>query len=784
MVFVDREMWERIVLNLLSNALKYTLSGRITLRLRGDREEVRLTVQDTGVGIPAEEIPLLFKRFHRPPSNVGRTGEGAGIGLALINELVILHDGAVSVHSAAGTGTTFEVRLPYGTGAMSSTSRQPDWVREVHLAEAFGWLAADPEPPVGVGGPPVLIVEDNAELRGYLVRLLSPQWTTQTAADGRTALALARSLRPALVLTDLSLPTMNGLTLLNALRGNPTTRDVPVILLSAQTGAEAAADALHAGADDYLVKPFSSVELLARVRSTIELARLRAQQSAREVVQARFAEQLAEATEVREVLAVAADNLGAPWSASGLTVAAWDSAEQPATIIGPPWDTLPDDVRQAMEDLRHQPGLSVTSRPADLAGGIGAGAGATIDVLGEHTVVWLDLPVEPPLNSSDRNLLRALCGQLGLALSRARSFEQQRTVAVTLQRSILGPPTTPGGGFAARYEPARSPLEVGGDWYDIVDLPYGGTGLVVGDCVGSGLEAATVMGQLRSACRALLLQHNSPASTLSALDGFAGTLEGGACTTVLCAWLSPDTGVLTYSSAGHPPPIVVDPDGNRTLLDQATSVPLAVRARAPRPEHTVTLAPGSTLLLYTDGLVERPATSIDDGIDAAADILVAGRRVPEEALADRVLGALGPRTGADDVAVLLYRQAEPGAARFVRSFPADPAELRPARLALQTWLTAWSADQDVIERATLASGEAWTNALEHGYQLNRDRIVHTSATIHDGSLEIMVADLGHWRPPGSVGNRGRGIRLMEGVCDQVTVDTDEQGTTVRLVIEL
>ncbi|OLF11540.1 hypothetical protein BLA60_11320 [Actinophytocola xinjiangensis] len=784
MVFVDREMWERIVLNLLSNALKFTLSGQITLRLHGGRDDVRLTVQDTGLGIPPEEIPLLFKRFHRPPGVAGRTGEGAGIGLALVNDLVALHGGTVTAHSAPGTGTTFEVLVPYGTGAMSAPSGQPGWVREVHLAEAFGWLAEDPDPPGGVGGPPVLVVEDNAELRGYLVRLLSPQWTIQSAADGRTALALARSLRPALVLTDLSLPTMNGLALLNALRGNPATRDVPVILLSAQTGAEAAAAALHAGADDYLVKPFSSVELLARVRSTIELARLRAQQSAREVVQARFAEQLAEATEVQEVLAVAADHLGEPWSASALTVVAWDPTQEPATIAGRPWDTLPADVRQVMEDLRHQPGLSVTSRPADYATGAGAGAGATVDVLGEHTVVWLDLPAEPPLTSSDRNLLRALCGQLGLALSRARSFEQQRTVAVTLQRSILGPVTTPGGGFAARYEPARSPLEVGGDWYDIVDLPYGGTGLVVGDCVGSGLEAATVMGQLRSACRALLLQHNSPAATLSALDGFAGTLEGGACTTVLCAWLSPDTGVLTYSSAGHPPPVVVDPDGNRTLLDQATSVPLAVRANVTRPEHTVTLAPGSTLLLYTDGLVERPERPIDDGIDAAADILVAGWRVPEEALADRVLGVLGPRTGADDVAVLLYRQSAPGAARFVRSFAADPAELRPARVALQEWLTAWTADQDVIERAMLASGEAWTNSLEHGYQLNRDRKVHTTATIHDGQLEIVVADLGHWRTPGPVGDRGRGIRLMEGVCDQVVIDTDEQGTTVRLVIEL
>ena len=781
MSFVDREMWERIVLNLLSNALKFTLEGRITLRLTGDDQDVRLSVEDTGIGIPEDQVPLLFERFHRVRGNIGRTGEGAGIGLALVNELVALHDGTVSVHSTPGAGSTFEVRLPYGEGAMSATARQPGWVREVHLAEAFGWLSDTPEPPSGPdGGPPVLIVEDNADLRGYLIRLLSPQWTVKSAADGETALALARSEKPALVLTDVGLPKLDGLALLDELRGDPATRDVPIILLSAQAGAEATADALHAGADDYLVKPFSSVELLARVRSSIELARLRAQQSEREVIQARFSEQLAEATDVRDVLSVAAHHLGAPWGASAVVVTCWDSSGRPDVLEGPPWESLPAHVREVLAELRHRTGLAVISRPADDA--TGAGVGATIDVIGEDTAVWLDLPGDPSFGSADRTLLRTLCGQLGLALSRARSFEQQRTVAVTLQRSILGPATTPGGGFAARYEPAQSPLEVGGDWYDIVELPYGGTGLVVGDCVGRGLEAATVMGQLRSACRALLLQHNSPAATLRALDGFAGMLDGGACTTVLCARLSPDIGALTYSSAGHPPGIVVDPDGRRSLLDQATSVPLAVAAGIPRSEHTVSLVPGSTLLLYTDGLVERRGVSIDVGIDAVADILTAGRRVPEEALADRVLGAVGPRTGADDVAMLLYRQPAPGAARFARSFPADPLELRPARVALQAWLTAWTVDQDVVERAMLAAGEAWTNALEHGYRLDRTRTVHTTATVHGGELEIVVADLGTWQTPGPPSNRGRGIRLMEGVCDHVSIEIDQQGTTVRLLI--
>ncbi|HWM02508.1 MAG TPA: SpoIIE family protein phosphatase, partial [Actinophytocola sp.] len=414
------------------------------------------------------------------------------------------------------------------------------------------------------------------------------------------------------------------------------------------------------------------------------------------------------------------------------------------------------------------------------ATGAGAGVGATIDVLGDDTAVWLELPDNRPLASADRNLLRALCGQLGLALSRARSYEQQRTVAVTLQRSLLGPTVLPSG-FAARYEPAQLPLEVGGDWYDVVELADGCIGLVVGDCVGRGLPAATVMGQLRSACRALLLQHNSPAKTLTALDGFAALLDGGACTTVFCARLDLRTGELTYSSAGHPPGIVVDVDGGHLLLDQAGWLPLTVTGPGARPEATVTLAPGSTLLLYTDGLVERGGVPIDTGIAAATAIVVAGRRVPEQALADRVLQIPDRRPG-DDVVVLVHRVAAPDAVRYADSFPADPAELRPARLVLQDWLDDRGLDQDVVERMVLAAGEAWTNAIEHGYGLDPTRTVHSTASVSGGELEVVIADHGAWRPPGDPGNRGRGIMLMEGVCDEVMIDAGPSGTTVRLAI--
>lgn len=367
------------------------------------------------------------------------------------------------------------------------------------------------------------------------------------------------------------------------------------------------------------------------------------------------------------------------------------------------------------------------------------------------------------------------------AHERAGTAPTERAVAATLQRSVLGPVALPSG-FAVRYEPADGPLAAGGDWYDVIALPGGGTGLVVGDCVGRGVTAAAVMGRLRDECRELLLRRHGPAAVLTALDGVAATLAGGVGATVLCARLDPGTGRLVHSSAGHPPGIVVGPDGKRSLLDGATAPPLAVEPGLTRPERTVTLVPGATVLLFTDGLVRRAGEVIDTGIAASADILAAGRHVPERALAARLVGPLGPRTGEDDVAVLLYRHAAPGTARFSRSFRADPMELAPARAALTEWLREHSVPRDVIERAVLAACEAWTNAAEHGYRLDPGQTVHCAASLSGRDLEIAVSDLGSWRPPGPPSDRGRGMTLMRALCDEVDLDIGPGGTTVRLVL--
>jgi serine phosphatase RsbU (regulator of sigma subunit) len=238
-----------------------------------------------------------------------------------------------------------------------------------------------------------------------------------------------------------------------------------------------------------------------------------------------------------------------------------------------------------------------------------------------------------------------------LASARAQFFTE---VAVTLQRAVLGPTQLPAG-FAVHYEPASGTLEVGGDWYDVVDLPGGRYGVVVGDVVGRGLPAAAVMGQLRSAIRALLLESHSPAHVLGALDRFAALVPGAVCSTVFCAVVDPAAGTLRYSSAGHVPAIVVDRDGGSQFLTAAGSLPLAVVDDLVRPQRDVALEPGSTLLLYTDGLVERRDQDLDAGMARAAAAVRDARALAPTALAELLTDQLLSDAPDDDVAFLVYR---------------------------------------------------------------------------------------------------------------------------------
>ncbi|HEX6777252.1 MAG TPA: ATP-binding protein, partial [Ktedonobacterales bacterium] len=301
--YVDREMWEKIVLNLLSNAFKFTFAGEIAISLRQMGRQVELTVRDTGVGIAPDEIPRLFERFHRVQGARSRTHEGSGIGLALVQELAQLHGGTISVESQPGVGTTFTIAIPLGTAHLpadriqaSRTLASTALGAAPFVEEAQRWLPADlldgdpiqewlaqespSSPPFRLkelqGHPArILLADDNADLRDYLRRLLGERYEVEAVGDGAAARRAARSRPPDLVLADVMMPELDGFGLLRELRADPRTRAVPVILLSARAGEEATIEGLAAGADDYLVKPFSAREMLARVESCLQMTQLR-----------------------------------------------------------------------------------------------------------------------------------------------------------------------------------------------------------------------------------------------------------------------------------------------------------------------------------------------------------------------------------------------------------------------------------------------------------------------------------------------------------------------------
>jgi signal transduction histidine kinase len=299
LVSVDRDMWEKIVLNLLSNAFKFTFAGKIEVSLRETEGHAELSVRDTGVGIPEKEIPRLYERFHRIEGQRSRTHEGSGIGLALVLELVKLHGGTMAVESTVDRGTTFTVRVPLGTVQAQANpdenGERPTSLRaEAFVQEALRWLPDEgntgsalfedlyePETAAALHrGSRVLIADDNADMREYVRGLLGTRCDVQTVKNGKVALAAIREQRPSLVLADVMMPEMDGFGLLHEIRSDSLLRDIPVILLSARAGEDSRVEGMEAGADDYLVKPFAARELIARVSANLELARVRAEATA------------------------------------------------------------------------------------------------------------------------------------------------------------------------------------------------------------------------------------------------------------------------------------------------------------------------------------------------------------------------------------------------------------------------------------------------------------------------------------------------------------------------
>jgi anti-sigma regulatory factor (Ser/Thr protein kinase) len=350
-----------------------------------------------------------------------------------------------------------------------------------------------------------------------------------------------------------------------------------------------------------------------------------------------------------------------------------------------------------------------------------------------------------------------------------------------LQRSLLPDrlPRLPGLEVAARYAPAASESEVGGDWYDVIAMPGGRVGLVMGDVAGKGLAAASMVGRLRSAMRAYALEDHAPADVVDRLNQLVWSeVEDGHMTTMVYVVFDPLEGRITWVNAGHLPPLAVTSDGMARFLDGPSSVPLGVMSYPAYESAEAEMPLGGTILLYTDGLVERPGELLDHGLDRLATA-VRGQRIGPQKLCDHVLEQLVPAAGASDDVALLALCSPPLTDRIQLELGSEPGELAALRALLRRWLRHGEGDDTEIAEILTATGEAAANAIEHGGSISGGPPFEVVGRLDDGEVEIVVSDSGGWRERQS-SDGGRGLVLMRALMDSVDVDAGPDGTTVRM----
>ncbi|MGN6245866.1 MAG: SpoIIE family protein phosphatase, partial [Motilibacteraceae bacterium] len=644
-VWVDEEMWAKVVLNLLSNALKYTLAGRISVRLRAVGGQAELCVQDTGSGIAPQEQAHVFERFRRVPGAVGRTHEGTGIGLALVSELVALHGGTVGLVSEPGEGSTFRVRVPFpaedgplrpGIRSGAGASRlDPAASAAGFLAEAERWSVSAGEQAVLVSDvlserdparPRVLVVDDNDDMRAYVAGLLTGEHDVVTARDGLEALELVRRDPPDLVLTDVMMPRLDGLGLLAALRARPETAALPVVVLSARAGEDAASEGLESGADDYLVKPFSARELRARVRANLELDRGRR-------VRADLERSRSLLDQAQRLAAVGSwefvpDRPGADLAQGSSTLDASDEFLRQFRLTREEFErdgarlvlgrVHPDDV----EDLRAALLAAAAGAPVDRQYRVvlPGGEERVYRALGELVREPADgEPGVPRVRGSNQDVTeqRRVEQAMAAALAAQEAARREHVIADELQRSLLPQlelaPTHLD--VASFYAAGVEGTQVGGDWYDVIDLGAGRTALVLGDVMGRGVRAAAVMGQVRSAVRAYARLDLSPSDVLGLLDPLVRDLGEEHIVTCVYAVYDPGDRRLVLANAGHLPPVVYPPGEPARWIEGGSGAPLG-SGSPPVDEVSVDLPVGAVVALCTDGLVESRSRDLDAGLEA------------------------------------------------------------------------------------------------------------------------------------------------------------------------
>ena len=439
-----------------------------------------------------------------------------------------------------------------------------------------------------------------------------------------------------------------------------------------------------------------------------------------------------------------------------------------AIALGEPVWALSGDAMSAFTDVREARTAGWVTLPLMTRGGA-------------RGALHLSLRSPRSFTLDDREWLGSMIAQCGLALERASQYEAEQTIAETLQRSVLPSslPRVDGVELAARYLPGSAQLDVGGDWFDALQLPDGKLGLVVGDVVGKGVQAAASMAQLRNAIRAFSVDRLKPSSVLVRLNRLADEVLDTSFATVVYLALEPETGVCRLSSAGHPPPAVAYPDGRIELIEDARGLPLGTGIRTTYRLATFELPPGSVVVLYTDGLIERRGRSIDEGLESLRTALASAPRDPDRLLDHILEHVVGDDERGDDIALLAARILPVAPRPLELRLPADLGSLTVVRDALRAWLSGVELERSEAEEVVLATWEACANAIEHAVEPVAG-IVVVHANIEDSLIRVTVGDTGRWAPPSEREDRGLGLQLMDSLVTSVVVTESPTGTTVTL----
>ena len=823
---VDPDMWETIMLNLISNAVKYTLNGSITVTVHSAGSQCLVGVRDTGVGISAADLERLGERFFRADTARGRSVEGTGIGLSLVRGLVELHHGEIQIASELDRGTAVAITLPKSLAGTPIDHSPADLLDNPYVVEADQWVAPLPTEAALADDNRelVLIADDNADMRAHLQRLLSVRWRTVLVADGETALQTACELRPDAIVTDVMMPKLDGFDFVSAIRRDPGLAATPILMLSARAGSEAISEGFAGGADDYLPKPFRSQELVERVAARLSASnRERAGQQRREadLRHASAVAQLDAALQAAESVSGIADALlASPLGSGGATVVAiglLDAEENNVRFefAGPvpvefrdryhttTLDTplVPIDVIKTGQRMVITDTLALAARYGHVVQETADSVRACVSqplrgpdgsVIGSLGLLW---PTPRDFYASELEMFARTAEMTQSALGRVRSAQREHRIAVDFQEHLLdldrGSTVAV---VAAVYQPGGEAMRVGGDWYLVAPLQGPGQIAVsVGDVVGHGLPAAIVMSRLRAAVSATALTGANPDAVLSSLDRYAAAVPGARCATVSYAVIDtgqPETGdgscSISYSCAGHPYPLLVTPDQAPVFLQAGRRPPIAAWESHLKPNTAEQELPaGSLLLLYTDGLIERPGETLDEGFARlqAAAAYRADLSVGE--FCAELLDRMAPPGGyTDDVVLLAVRPNHSTARSFATVVPATPANIPEARHRLRDWLTGIAVDRRREADILLATGEAVSNAIEHGSSGDSVSTVSIEAFVRGDTVTATVSDTGRWSGDSSASQRslkgGRGLTMINGLADHVKTVRTAHGTRITL----